>query len=57
MSQKNNKLELYVTEKLQKLDPYTRPTRGSGCGNEIGDVSNRFFHVECKQKLTKEIYL
>lgn len=53
MSEKNNPLELYVAEKLKDVDPHARPTAGSGCGNEIGDVSNKFFFVECKQKHTK----
>lgn len=32
-----------------------RPTKGSGCGNEIGDISNPYFYVECKQRTTKDI--
>ena len=54
MSDKKNKLERWVTEQLLPIDDKARPTRGSGCGNEIGDVSNRLFFIECKQKLTKE---
>jgi hypothetical protein len=54
MSEKKNELELYVAEGLKRIDKQARPTRGSGCGNEIGDVSNKYFFVECKQKRTKE---
>lgn len=32
-----------------------RPTRGSGCGHEYGDVANPYFMVECKQRSTKDI--
>lgn len=32
-----------------------RPTRGSGCGNEYGDISNPYFFVECKDRSTKDI--
>lgn len=53
MSDYKNKLELYIAEKLKEIDPYARPTRGSGCGNEICDISNSVFYVECKQKRTK----
>lgn len=54
MSEKNNELEIHMAEGLKEIDPQSRPTRGSGCGNEVGDVSNKFFFIECKQKLTKE---
>lgn len=54
MSEKNNELEVHMAEGLKQIDKKSRPTRGSGCGNEIGDVSNRHFFVECKQKRTKE---
>jgi hypothetical protein len=54
MSEKNNGLEVHMAEGLKQIDKKSRPTRGSGCGNEIGDVSNRYFFVECKQKRTKE---
>lgn len=32
-----------------------RPTRGSGCGNEAGDISNPYFYIECKDRSTKDI--
>lgn len=53
MSDRNNKLERWVTEKLKPIDKKARPTRGSGCGNEIGDNSNDYLYVECKEKHTK----
>ncbi len=53
MSDRNNPLEHYVANHLKEVDEYARKTRGSGCGNEIGDVSNKFFYPECKMKMTK----
>lgn len=54
MSDHKNSLESWVVGKLEVLDPYARRTRGSGCGNEIGDVSNKYLYVECKMKHGKE---
>lgn len=54
MSDHKNSLESWVVEKLLPIDSKARRTRGSGCGNEIGDVSNKHFFVECKQKHTHE---
>ena len=54
MSDPKNPLESWVVEQLKPLDPRARRTRGSGCGNEIGDVSNSYLYVECKQKHTHE---
>ena len=54
MSQKDNPLELYVTQRLLGIDPHARPTRGSGSHTEIGDVSNKLFFVECKEKHTRD---
>ena len=54
MSDYKNKLEEWIAEKLKPIDKYARPTRGSGAGNEIGDISNALFYVECKIKGTKE---
>jgi len=53
MSDSKNKLEQYIVEKLLPIDSYARKTRGSGCGNECCDVSNKYFYIECKQKKTK----
>lgn len=47
MSDSKNTLEQYITEKLREIDSSARKTRGSGCGNEIGDVSCKYFFVEC----------
>ena len=54
MSDKNNKLEQYVVEKLKGLGFSARKTRGSGSATELGDVYNDLFYIECKQKHTKE---
>jgi hypothetical protein len=54
MSQKKNPLEVYIAEKLKRLDKWARPTRGSGASNEVEDTYNKFFVIEAKQKLTKE---
>jgi hypothetical protein len=51
MSDHKNELESWVVGQLQDgIDPKARRTRGSGCGNEIGDVSNDTLYVECKMK-------
>ncbi len=52
MSEKHNELEEHIAEGLKAIDKFARPTRGSGCGKEIGDISNKFFFFECKQKHT-----
>lgn len=54
MSQKNNSLEVYIANKLKKLDKYARPTRGSGAAREVEDAYNKLFVIEAKQKHTKE---
>lgn len=54
MSDKVNTLESWVVSHLLEIDPFARRTRGSGCGNEIGDVSNKYCFIECKQKHTQE---
>lgn len=54
MSDYKNSLELYIAKRLRAIDKYARPTRGSGCGSEIGDINSEHFFVEAKQKLTKE---
>ncbi len=53
MSDFRNTLEEYVVEELKEIDPCSMKTPGSGCGASLGDVSNKYFFVECKQKLTK----
>jgi len=56
MSQKDNALELAIAEELvsRGLDKYARPTKASGASTELGDVSNKYLMVECKQQLTKK---
>lgn len=53
MSDFRNTLEEYVVERLKEIDPCSKKTPGSGCGASLGDVSNQYFFVECKQKRTK----
>lgn len=55
MSEPNNPLEIFLSEKLKELGIEARPTKGSGGGNstEIGDIYNNYFYIEAKQKLTK----
>lgn len=50
MSDTKNALESWVVGQLLPIDSKARRTRGSGCGNEIGDVSNKYFFVEAKMK-------
>lgn len=47
MSDFRNSLEEYVVEQLKDVDSDTRKTPGSGCGASLGDVSNKYFYVEC----------
>jgi hypothetical protein len=48
--EKGTSLEYYVASLLNEAfnTLECRPTRGSGCGNELGDVSTPFLIVECK---------
>lgn len=50
-----NKLELYIAEKLKIIDKYARPTKASGASTEIGDIYSSKFHIECKQRNTKNV--
>jgi len=51
MSDTKNSLESWVVGQLQNgIDPLARRTRGSGCGNEISDVSNKYLYIECKMR-------
>lgn len=56
-NRKGYKLETFVAEIFSAIfqNKAIRPTRGSGCGNEYGDISNPYFTVECKQRTTKDI--
>ena len=49
MSDKNNSLEQFILEKIKEIDPNARLSRGSGCGNDIMDVVNKYFYFECRQ--------
>lgn len=42
-----------MVDGLLAIDPKTKRTPGSGCGNSLGDISNKYFFIECKQKRTK----
>ena len=53
MSQRKNKLELWIAEKLKEIDNRARPTKASGASTEILDIMNKYFFIEAKQKLTK----
>ena len=55
MSDAKNPLELYVADKLKKIDKYARPTKASGASTEIGDILNKFFFIECKMRNTKSV--
>lgn len=54
MSDFKNSLESWVVGQFDGFDMRARRTRGSGCGNEIGDVSNSYAYIECKMKHGKE---
>jgi hypothetical protein len=56
MSDHKNSLESWVVGQFidQEIDTRARRTRGSGCGNEVGDIANSYCYVECKMKHTKE---
>ena len=46
-------LEEWIADKLKVIDPNAKPTKNSGASGSIGDISNKFFYIECKQKMTK----
>ena len=50
MSDVKNPLEMFIEAKFKELDPKTHRTSGSGCGNQKGDIANKFCAVECKIK-------
>lgn len=54
MSDGKNELEIHIAEGLKPIDRFSKPTPGSGCGNHLGDINNKYFFVECKIKHTKE---
>jgi hypothetical protein len=54
MSDTKNSLETWVVEQLLPIDSRARRSPGSGCGNSVGDVNNKYLWVECKQCHVKE---
>lgn len=57
MSDSFNPLEVYVEEKLKKIDPTAKRSPGSGCGASVGDINCKDFFVEAKIKHTKENWI
>jgi hypothetical protein len=51
---KLNTLEIYLASKFQELDPKAHRTPGSGCGNSIGDIANKYVFCEAKIKRSHE---
>jgi len=49
------KLEYYILEKIKEFDSNARLSRGSGNGNDIADINNNIFYVECKKRNTESI--
>jgi hypothetical protein len=47
-------LEEYILVKVKELDPQTRLSRGSGCGNDYSDITCNFAFIECKKRNTKD---
>jgi hypothetical protein len=50
-----DKLEQYVLLKVREIDPQARLSRGSGCGNDIGDITSNILYCECKKRNTEAI--
>jgi hypothetical protein len=48
-----NILEDYVVELIRKVDKDARRTKNSGASNEISDIYNKYFYVECKNSPSK----
>lgn len=55
--EKGTALETYVLSLLKKIDPTARLSRGSGNGNDIGDVVSKLFFFECKNHDKKNVSL
>jgi len=54
MSDRKNKLEMYVAAMLEPIYKYSRPTIASGATPvEKGDIKNPYFLIECKDWNTK----
>jgi len=55
MSQPKNKLELWVTSMLQKIDKKARPSKASGASTENYDIQTEIpLAIECKIQGTKK---
>lgn len=52
-------LEEYVAQLFRDfgIDENARPTKASGAKGEAGDVQQKYFIVECKQRNTKDVTL
>jgi hypothetical protein len=49
MSNRKNRLEMYVAAKMEPTYKYSRPTIASGATPvEKGDIKNPYFMIECK---------
>lgn len=48
-------LENYILAKVKETDSQARLSRGSGCGNDIGDIVSYKFFIECKKRNTKSV--
>ena|SRR3989304_2968622 len=46
--EKGTELEQTVLSYIKEFDLQARLSRGSGNGNDIGDINNNRFYVECK---------
>jgi hypothetical protein len=46
--EKGKLLEHIITDYIQVIDKFARPTRNSGGSIELGDVLNKYFLVEAK---------
>lgn len=54
MSDHKNSLELWTLGQIQRIDVSARRSRASGASLDRCDITSKYFHVECKQQLTKE---
>ena len=48
-------LEEHVAEKLKVIDPNSRPAKNSGASGNVGDISNKYYAIECKQRNTENV--
>jgi len=60
MKSKKNKgteLELWILSKIKEFDSKARLSRGSGNGNDIGDIVSSLFYCECKNHDKENVIL